>query len=115
LKAQPLGRGAIVTDAGSALVLWAVAGDGTSLGFPIRPQSHVLHRGHVALSPAESRALGLRALASIIETESDLVPSRSVDVLGRCSESLLIRIASTIRRSREAASFEDRNTPIRWL
>lgn len=96
-------------------MLWAVAGDGTSLGLPIRPQSHALHRAHVALSPVESQELGLRALAAVILTDSALVRSRSRAVLGHCSESLLARIALTIRRSRDAAAFENCNTPIRWL
>jgi hypothetical protein len=80
-------------------------------------QSRPLHRADVQLSPDESGALGLRAgrVAWIIPTDSALIPSRSRDVLGQASDSLLARIASTIRRSREAARFEDRNTPIRWL
>jgi hypothetical protein len=76
-------------------------------------QSRPLHRADVRLSSDECNALGLRTgrLAWIIPTDAALVPIRSRAVLGQASESLLTRIAITIRRSRNADRLERRHMP----
>jgi hypothetical protein len=102
-----LGRGAVVITDDCYAIAWHPVVPASWVALPVALQHGPLHRSHTVLAFDDvAQWFDVPHGRLLVRTAEPIVVAEDVRVVGRLHHTLLDRIATTLRRAREAHAFE---------